>query len=347
MRKITALTLIFLTLSLLVLSACKSSSEAGETDTETESAVTTQKSSETETHTESATVTDTKSVKTETSKVTATEAITPKQTEKVSEKYETPAVKVQETQKPANTQSKPQNKPVPSYAPTEAPKTEPATPPETKPSNPEPVKHINATAVSVAYSCYQSSNEPQPYVKGTPIYGILYSGTRAQVGDKISFSISVSPSNSTDSLAVEASDGLSYTISGNTLTISANSDSGYGAGNFTLYALAEDGHISASVQMNLAIDKAGNPFADLSSILSGYITAKNLYYTSFSEGYTTANPSLSITGYADAPAWDDMIDLSEANHIERCLWLIDRYKAKGFTKVNFIVTETSVGFCAA
>ena len=283
-----------------------------------------------------------------TSSDTSVEETEPSETSgKVTEKPENPTEQPQEIQKTEEKQTEKTNppsteKPTPEASKPETKKTE-----ESKPAEPESPKQVNAKTISVSYSGYQTSNEPKPYVKGTPIYGILYSGTRAQVGDKISFSLSVSPSNHTDNVVIEASKGLSYTLSGSKLTVSVDSDANYGAGNFTVYALDSDGRISASAQFNFAVDKSGNPFSDLASVLSGYITAKKMNYTSFSAGYTTENPSLSITGYAGAPAWDDMIDLSDKNHIERCLWLIDQYKAKGFAKVNFIITETSVGFCAA
>lgn len=289
-------------------------------------------------------VSETEPSDTEPSETSADETKPSETTEAVTEK---PDTEPKETQKTGEKQTEKTNPPSTDKVPTETTKPETKKTEETKPAEPEPPKQINAKTISVAYAGYQTSNEPKPYVKGTPIYGILYSGARAQVGDKISFSLSVSPSNHTDNIVIEASKGLSYTLSGSKLTVSVDSDANYGAGNFTVYAIDGDGRISASAQFNFAVDKSGNPFTDLSSVLSAYITAKKMNYTSFSAGYTTENPSLSITGYAGAPAWDDIISLSETNHIERCLWLIDQYKSKGFTKVNFIITETSIGFCAA
>ena len=336
MRKITVLTIILLMLCLLF-SGCTRN-----TDTVPAESKTTEESVQASSDipdTEPSEISDTESPETEPSETTADETKPSETTEAVTEKPET---KPQETQKTGEKKTDKQDKPAGDKTPAETGKTE-----ETQPKLQEQPKQIHAKTVSIAYSGYQSSNEPKPYVKGTPIYGILYSGARAQVGDKIIFTISVSPSNHTDRIVIEASKGLSYTLSGNKLTVSVDSDTNYGAGNFTVYAISDDGPISASAQFNFAVDKSGNPFGDLSNILSGYITASKMNYTSFSNGYTTGNPLLSITKYAGAPAWDDMISLSETNHIERCLWLIDQYKAKGFSKVNFIITETSIGFCAA
>ena len=338
MRKITVLTVILLMLCLLF-SGC-----ARNTDTVPAESKTTEETVQASSDIPDTKPSETESSETEPSETTADETKPSETTEAVTEKPET---KPQETQKTGEKKTDKQDKPAGDKTPAETGKTETAKTEETQPKPQEQPKQVHAKTVSIAYSGYQSSNEPKPYVKGNPIYGILYSGTRAQVGDKIIFTISVSPSNHTDNIVIEASKGLSYTLSGSKLTVSVDSDANYGAGNFTVYAISDDGPISASAQFNFAVDKSGNPFGDLSNILSGYIMASKMNYTSFSNGYTTENPSLSITKYAGAPAWDDMISLSETNHIERCLWLIDQYKAKGFSKVNFIITETSIGFCAA
>lgn len=59
------------------------------------------------------------------------------------------------------------------------------------------------------------------------------------------------------------------------------------------------------------------------------------------------SPSLSITQYVHAPALDDLIKKDRPDYISKCLWLIDEYTKREFSKVNFIITETDIGFSAS
>ena len=210
-----------------------------------------------------------------------------------------------------------------------------------------PSKSTPVTAISIDYSGYISENEKKPYIKSTPIYGVLYSGSRVQVKDSVIFSLSITPADHTDKLIIEASKGLSYSLSGNLLTVTVESDDNYGAGRISIYTISDNGAISASANYNFAIDPLGDPFHDMSEILSTYIRKCGMVYTSFENGYTFDNPACSITKYPGAPAWDDMIDKSQSGWISRSFWLIDQYKAIGFTKANFIITDTAVGFSAS
>lgn len=231
---------------------------------------------------------------------------------------------------------------------TEPPTTEPSVtePPVTEP--PKPPTSIHATSVQITLSSYTSANEPTPYVKGKPIYSVLYNGERAQVGDTLTFTLAVSPANHTDTVVVSVTDNLSYVLSGNTLKVKVNSISDLGSGRITVYVQdPANGAISATTRTTFAIDKGGNPFDSLSGIFSSYIRSLGMSYTTVAQGYTTSDPSLSFTSFAGAPAWDDQILKSETDWLARCFWLLDKYHEAGFTKVNFIETNTSLGFSAS
>lgn len=247
-----------------------------------------------------------------------------------------------ETEKPTTTTEKPTtdttNPPKPSETQEPAVQT---------PTVQEPAKKVPVTALSIDYSGYISKNEKTPYIKNAPIYGVLYSGTRIQVKDSVLFSLSITPGNHTDKLIIEVSKGLSYSLSGNTLTVTVERDDNYGAGRISVYAISDNGAISASANYNFAIDPSGDPYGDMSEILSEYILKRGMAYTSFENGYTFDDPESSITKYPGAPAWDDMVEKTQSDWISRCFWLIDQYKSMGFTKANFIITETSVGFSAS
>ena len=206
---------------------------------------------------------------------------------------------------------------------------------------------IHASSVTLSFCSYESINEKTPYILGSPVYKVLYSGKRVQIGDSIVLSVDVSPVNHTDRVSIEVSNGLEYTFSGDSLRVTVNQDGNYGVGRVSVYAIAENGSVSASAVYSFVIDSAGDPFADMASILSNYIRAKGMKYTNFSEGYTATDPSKSITHYVGAPAWDDMIDKSNSAWLKQCFNLIDQYKSMGFSKVNFIITDISVGFSAA
>lgn len=236
---------------------------------------------------------------------------------------------------------------------TEPPVTEPphTEPPVTEPpvtDIPDPPASIHATSVQITLSSYTSSNEPTPYVKGTPIYSILYNGERVQVGDTLVYTVSVSPADHTDTVIVSTTDNLSYELSGNTLKVKVNSIADLGSGRITVYVQdPANGAISASLCTTFAIDKSGSPFENLSGVFSNYIRSLGMSYTTVTQGYTYSDPSLSFTSFAGAPAWDDQILKSEADWLARCFWLLDKYREAGFTKVNFIETNTSLGFSAS
>ena len=233
---------------------------------------------------------------------------------------------------------------------TETEKAETSTPPIIEKQTEQvtnTVKTEHATSISFSFDHYESKNEKAPFVLGSPLYGILYSGKRSQIGDSITLYINVSPVNHTDRLMIEVSNGLEYSLSGNTLRVTVKEDGNYGTGRISVYALADNGSISANADHSFVIDPAGDPFADMAPVLSDYIRLKGMQYTPFSEGYTASDPSKSITHYAGAPAWDDMINKSSSGWKKQCFDLIDRYKSMGFSKVNFIITDISVGFSAA
>ena len=250
---------------------------------------------------------------------------------------------------PPETTNPPQTEPI-----TTPPATEPVTsepprtdPPVTEPTTPPPTV-IPATAVTIRLTSYDSPNEPKPYVKDSAIYSILYNGERAQVGDSLVYSIDVSPADHTDNIAISVTDNLSYELSGNTLTVKVNSISDLGSGRITVYVQdSTNGAIRASARTTFAIDASGNPFNNLTSIFSGYIRSLGMSYTAVPQGYTFSDPSLSFTSFAGAPAWDDQILKSESDWLARCFWLLDKYKEAGFSKVNFIETNTEFGFSAS
>lgn len=247
-----------------------------------------------------------------------------------------------ETEKPATTTEKTTTDTTNFPAPSETQK-----PTEQTPTVQEPTKSVPVTALSIDYSGYISENEKTPYVKNAPIYGVLYSGSRVQVKDSVTFSITITPTNYTDKLIIETSKGLSYSLSGNNLTITVDRDDNYGAGKISVYAISDSGAISASANFNFSLDPQGDPYRDMSGILSEYIRKCGMAYTSFENGYTFDDPASSISKYPGAPAWDDMIEKNQADWISRCFWLIDQYKTMGFTKANFIITDTAIGFSAS
>ena len=252
--------------------------------------------------------------------------------------------KTPETSYPPTTDPPVTNPPETNPPNTEPPVTEPPVtePPVVKPSN------ITANKISVALSAYSSANEPSPYLKGKAIYQILYGGERAQVGDTLTFNLIIEPANHTDTISVTVTDNITYTLVGNTLTVSVNSIGDIGSGRITIYACdPSNGAIHTSSKISFAIDSAGNPYDNLTGILSSYIRVLGMNYTSVSEGYTAKDPSLSFTQFEGAPAWDDQILKSESDWIKRCFWLLEKYANAGFKKVNFIETSTSFGFSAS
>lgn len=224
--------------------------------------------------------------------------------------------------------------------------------PSTKPSSTEPpaesqedtVSEKAFSKLSFSYTGYESSNEPTPYLKEKPIYDILYSGSRAQVGDTLVFKIECSPADATDTVVISTSNNLSYKVSGNTLLITVNSSGAYSIGSLSVSSKLNP---SLSKTFRFTVDSAGNPLDDFSSILSEYISYKGMTYCTVEKGYTTEDPSLSITQYSGAPAWDDMISRQSDNWMQKCLWLIDEYKKHSLGKVNFIISPTEIGFSAS
>ena len=237
---------------------------------------------------------------------------------------------------------------------TDPPVTNPpvTTPPNTEPPVTEPPvvtpNNIAANKISAVLSAYSSANEPSPYLKGKAIYQILYGGERAQIGDTLTFSLTIEPANHTDTISVTVTDNITYTLVGNTLTVSVNSAGDIGSGRITIYACDPgNGAIHTSTKISFAIDAAGNPYDNLTSVLSSYIHVLGMSYTSVSEGYTAKDPSLSFTQFEGAPAWDDQILKTESDWVKRCFWLLEKYADAGFKKVNFIETSTSFGFSAS
>lgn len=206
------------------------------------------------------------------------------------------------------------------------------------------VKHIS----SISYSLqeYISKNEPYPYLKGMPIYQMLYNGLRVQIGDSLIYRLSISPADHNDTLKIIASENLSCSLSGDILTVKVLKADQYGMGTFSVVGMNGQA-VSASFDISYIVDNSGNPYNELSGILADYIRHKGMEYCTVTDGYTQANPSLSITRYPDAPAWDDMIDKSQKNWLSKVFSLVDEYAKHDFKKVNFIITDTSIGFCAA
>lgn len=219
-------------------------------------------------------------------------------------------------------------------------------PAKTTTTNPSELIHIKS--ISVSLSGYYSTNESKPYIKSNPIYQVLYNGSRAQVGDTLTFNVSIYPVSNNGKISIKSSENLSATLSGNTLSVKIKGAGQYGTGLVTIYGLDPDGKkIDAESTVNLVIDKSENPFNNLSTVLSDYIRAKNMEYTTVLNGYTKDDPALSITAYPGAPAWDDCIYKSDSNYISRCFWLIDEYASLGFKKINFIITGEQIGFAAS
>lgn len=227
---------------------------------------------------------------------------------------------------------------------TSSPKTEP----EKETTSPKPLQNVHISSISLNLKSYSSKNEATPYLKGQPIYQLLYRGERVQIGDTLGYSVKVNPINNNGLVSIDASDNLKCTFSGDTLTVTVLNSGFYEMGTIRIYGMSPDGRgFDADCTVSFVIDEGGNPFDNLSRILGDYIRIKGMQHTGVHDGYTSKNPSLSITHYKDAPAWDDEILKSEGNYINRCLWLIDEYSKHGFKKVNFILAETGAGFSAS
>ncbi len=219
--------------------------------------------------------------------------------------------------------------------------------PTTEPPTTEPTEKVHIKSIAAALSEYISVNEAKPYVKSKPIYEVLHGGSRAQVGDTLVFKVTVSPAVHDGVISIDAGDNLTATLSGNTLTVKVKSAGQYGNGSVSIYGLDPDGRgIDAQCNIRFSVDATGNPFDNLSSVISNYIQVKKMEVTTVGGGYTKDDPSLSITAFPGAPAWDDCIYKSDSNYISRCFWLIDEYASRGFKKVNFIITEEQIGFAA-
>lgn len=275
---------------------------------------------------------------------------TPKPTD--NEPSETSTQPLSETDSPAasdispNTETVTEIPSVPIASTNNPDKELPERPPETASTEPpqKEVRHIS----SITYSLqkYISKNEPYPYLRGTPIYQVLYNGSRVQVGDSLIYRLSVSPADHDDTLKIIASENLSCSLSGDTLTVKVLKADQYGMGAFSVIGMNGQA-VSAGFDISYTVDNGGNPYDELSRILSDYIRHKGMEYCTVTDGYTKANPSLSITRYPDAPAWDDMIDKSQKDWLSNAFSLVDEYAEQGFKKVNFIITDTSIGFCAS
>lgn len=232
------------------------------------------------------------------------------------------------------------------------PATEPDTsappvtvPPETEPTVPT---YVASTSLSVSFVSYSSGNEATPYLKGDAIYSILYKGARAQVGDTLVYEISVLPANHSDTILLSTTDNLSCTLSGSRLTVKVLRNNDIATGRITVYtAKDERSQANASAKISFVIDEAGDPYEKMTKVIDHYISAKGMVSTDLDKGYTYSDPSSSITGFEGAPAWDDQILKSEPNWKEKCLWLIDEYAKRGYTKVSFIETTAAFGFSAA
>ncbi len=237
---------------------------------------------------------------------------------------------------------------------TTPPVTEPNTsappvtePPATEPSVPKPT-YVPSASLSVKFFSYSSGNEAVPYLKGDAIYSILYKGSRAQVGDTLVYEISVLPADHGDIILFSATDNLSCTLSGSRLTVKVIRNNDIATGRITVYTAKDDrSAVSASVKISFVIDEPGDPYEKMSKIVDHYISAKGMVSTDLDRGYTYSDPSSSITGFEGAPAWDDQILKSDPDWKAKCLWLIDEYAKRGFTKVSFIETSAAFGFSAA
>lgn len=219
--------------------------------------------------------------------------------------------------------------------------------PATEPSVPKPT-YVPSTSLSVKFVSYSSGNEAVPYLKGDAIYSILYKGGRAQVGDTLVYEISVLPADHGDTILFSATDNLSCTLSGSRLTVKVIRNNDIATGRITVYtAKDERSPANASAKISFVVDESGDPYEKMLTVISHYIAAKGMVSTDLDKGYTYSDPSCSITGYEGAPAWDDQILKSDPDWKEKCLWLIDEYAKRGFTKVSFIETSAAFGFSAA
>ncbi len=224
----------------------------------------------------------------------------------------------------------------------------PATnPPVTEPTVPKPT-YVPSTSLSVKLVSYSSGNETVPYLKGEAIYSILYKGERAQVGDILVYELTVLPADHGDTLFLSATDNLSCTLSGSRLTVKILKNNDIATGRITVYTAKDDrSSVCTSVKISFVIDDAGDPYEKMSKIVDHYITAKGMISSDLDKGYTYSDPSSSITGFEGAPSWDDQILKSDPDWKNKCLWLIDEYAKRGFTKVSFIETSAAFGFSAA
>ena len=222
----------------------------------------------------------------------------------------------------------------------------PKKPTETTSSEPEQKKPAPISAISYSLQEYISKGEPSPYIKGIPIYQLLYNGSRVQIGDTLSYRLNVFPTEHSGSLKVSSSDNLSCTLSGNVLTVKILSADQYGMGSVSVLGMNGQA-VTTSIDIMYTVDDGGNPYNEFAGILADYIRHNKMEYCTVTNGYTQNNPSLSITHYSDAPAWDDMIDKSSGNWISKAFWLVDEYAKHSFNKINFIITDTSIGFCAS
>ena len=220
-------------------------------------------------------------------------------------------------------------------------------PPATEPSVPKPT-YVPSVSLSVKFVSYSSGNEAVPYLKGDAIYSILYKGSRAQVGDTLVYEISVLPADHGDIILFSATDNLSCTLSGSRLTVKVIRNNDIATGRITVYTAKDDrSAVSASVKISFVIDEPGDPYEKMSKIVDHYISAKGMVSTDLDKGYTYLDPSSSITGFEGSPAWGDQILKSDPDWKAKCLWLIDEYAKRGFTKVSFIETSAAFGFSAA
>ena len=132
------------------------------------------------------------------------------------------------------------------------------------------------------------------------------------------------------------------------LTVKVLRNNDIATGRITVYtAKDERSQANASAKISFVIDEAGDPYEKMTKVIDHYISAKGMVSTDLDKGYTYSDPSSSITGFEGAPAWDDQILKSEPSWKEKCLWLIDEYAKRGYTKVSFIETTAAFGFSAA
>lgn len=215
-------------------------------------------------------------------------------------------------------------------------------------TTPPSVSYIPSAQISVSLSSYQSVSEPTPYVKDRPIYQVLYNGQRAQVGDTLSYTLQIAPENHSDQIFIDATSNVACQLFGTTLTVAVLDESNYNTANITIYTAQNAvSRSSASANILFMIDPRENPYNNLSTVLGDYISAMGMQRTAVENGYTSKDPSLSITKYPDAPKWDDEIKKSNSEWLSQCFSLIDAYSDMGLKKVSFISTATSVAFCAS